>query len=501
MVAIQKSTARVCQLFIGGEWRDAQHTNRSPVYNPSTGEVVAETPLCGIEEVNAAIAAAYCAFPAWSETPPVERARLLFRFKTLLEDKFEEIARCTTREHGKTVVESRAELRRGIEMVEFACGVPSLLTGESLENIARGIDCETVRQPLGVCIGLTPFNFPAMIPLWMYPVALACGNTFVLKPSEKVPLTSMMIARLLEEAGAPPGVFNIVHGGRECVDALLAHPELRAVSFVGSTPVARHVYLAGTRHGKRVQANGGAKNFVLIMPDADLEKAACGVIEGAFGCAGERCMASSTAVMVGPAAEALLPTVMAGVKRIRVGPTDREPQPDMGPLITREHRDRVASLIDIGAKEGAKILVDGRGVKVNGGNGFFLGGTILDEVRDGMTVAREEIFGPVLNVMRMDDLDAAIELINRSPYGNGVSIFTRSGKAAREFKHRVKTGMVGINISVPASTAWFPFSGWGESFFGDLHMQGREGVQFFTQQKVIMSRWFSEGEGAVWNAK
>jgi malonate-semialdehyde dehydrogenase (acetylating)/methylmalonate-semialdehyde dehydrogenase len=501
MVAVHKSPERVCDVFIGGEWRRPQHANRSPVYNPSTGEVIAETPMCTAEEVDAAIEAAAAAFPSWSETPPVERARVLFRFKMLLEERFEEIARCITREHGKTLVESRSELRRGIEMVEFACGVPSLLMGESLENIARAIDCETVRQPLGVCVGLTPFNFPAMIPLWMYPVALACGNTFVVKPSEKVPLTSMMIARLLEQAGAPAGVFNIVHGGRECVDALLAHREVHAVSFVGSTPVARRVFATAMRHGKRVQANGGAKNFVLVMPDADVEKSTQAVIEGAFGCAGERCMASSTAVMVGSAADALLPSIVARVKAVKIGPTARDPQPDMGPLITREHRDRVACLIDIGAQEGAKIPVDGRRVKVNGADGFFLGATILDDVRDGMTVAREEIFGPVLNVMRMEDLDAAIELINRSPYGNGASIFTRSGKAAREFKHRVKAGMVGINISVPASMAWFPFSGWGESFFGDLHMQGKEGVQFFTRPKVIMSRWFNEGEGSVWNAK
>ena len=499
MTRVETETAPVCQLFIAGEWREAAATDRAPVYNPSSGEVIAETPMCGAEDVNAAVDAAADAFPTWSETPPVERARVLFRFKMLLEENFEEIARCTTREHGKTLVESRAELRRGIEMVEFACGVPSLLTGETLENIARGIDCETLRQPLGVCVGLTPFNFPAMIPLWMYPVALACGNTFVLKPSEKVPLTAIMIARLLEQAGAPAGVFNLVHGGRECVDALLAHPQVRAVSFVGSTPVARHVYETGTRHGKRVQANGGAKNFVLVMPDTDVESATRGVTEGAFGCAGERCMASSTAIVLGRAAEAVLPELAKTVDQMKVGPTDREPQPDMGPLITREHRDRVARLIDNGVSEGAHVLSDGRRVEVNDADGFFLGPTILDHVTDEMIVAHEEIFGPVLNVMRMDELDAAIDLINRSPYGNGASIFTRSGKAAREFKHRVKAGMVGINISVPASMAWFPFSGWGDSFFGDLHMQGKEGVQFFTRQKVVMSRWF--GEGSVWNPR
>ena len=425
---------------------------------------------------------------------------MLFRFKMLLEEKFEEIARCNTREHGKTLIESRGDVRRGIEMVEFACGVPSLLGGETIENVARGIDCETIRQPLGVCVGITPFNFPAMVPLWMYPVALACGNTFVLKPSEKVPLTAMMIARLLEQAGLPRGVFNIVHGGRECVEALLGHPKVRAVSFVGSTPVARYIFETGMRHGKRVQANGSAKNFVVVMPDAEIEHSTRSVIEGAFGCAGERCMASSTAVVVGSASKDALPSLAHAAKSIRVGPTDREPQPDMGPLITRQHRDRVAHLIGTGAEQGAKILADGRALQLNSG-GFFLGATVLDEVQNDMTVAREEIFGPVLNVMRANDLEAAIETINGSPYGNGASIFTCSGKSAREFKHRVKAGMIGINIGVPASMAWFPFSGWGDSFFGDLHMQGKEGVQFFTQQKVTTTRWFAEGEGNIWSTK
>jgi malonate-semialdehyde dehydrogenase (acetylating) / methylmalonate-semialdehyde dehydrogenase len=489
-----------CPCLISGEWRDITGVNTSAVHNPSTGEVIAETPMCTAEQANAAVEAAAAALPQWKETPPVERVRILFQFKMLLEGNFEEIARCITRENGKTLLESRGDLRRGIEMVEFACGAPSLLTGETLENIARGIDCETVRQPLGVCVGLTPFNFPAMIPLWMYPLALVCGNTFVLKPSEKVPLTAIMIARLLEQAGIPRGAFNLVHGGRECVNALITHPKVRAISFVGSTPVARYIFETGTRHGKRVQANGGAKNNVVIMPDADLENSTRGVIEGAFGCAGERCMASSTALLVSDAGKAVLPWLRQAATSLKVGPTDRDPQPDVGPLITREHRNRVAELIETGANEGAKIVADGRAIKVdNAPNGFFLGPTILDEVQSRMTVAREEIFGPVLNVMRMDDLDAAIATVNRSAYGNGASIFTRSGKAAREFKHRVKAGMVGINIGVPASMAWFPFSGWSDSFFGELHMQGKEGVQFFTEQKVITSRWFGEEEGSIWS--
>ena len=504
MIKTRESTGKISlapvPICIGGEWQEPNDLPATPVYNPSTGEVIAQTPACVAEHVNAAVEAADAAFPAWWETPPTERARLFFRFKSLLEEHFEDLVRSNTREHGKTLVESRGDMRRGIEMVEFACGIPSLLMGENLENIARGIDCDTIRQPLGVCVGITPFNFPAMVPLWMYPVALVCGNTFVLKPSEKVPLTAIKIAKLLQQAGLPNGVFNLVHGGRECVDALLRHPKVKAISFVGSTPVARYIFETGIKHGKRVQSNGGAKNLVFLMPDADVENSVRGVVEGAYGCAGERCMAASTAVVIGEAAKNILPSLVEAARAIKVGPTDREPQPQMGPLITRQHRDRVAHLIETGAKEGAKIATDGRGVKADGApNGFFLGATVLDEVQAGMTVAKEEIFGPVLNVMRFEDLDSAIELANRSTYGNGASIFTRSGKAAREFKHRIRCGMVGINIGVPASMAWFPFSGWNESFFGDLHMQGREGVQFFTQQKVTTTRWFSFGDGDVWH--
>src|SRR5260221_10609481 len=493
------TTLEPCPNFIGGEWIESK-TARTPVFNPSIGEVISECPVGNVADANAAIEAAQGAFPGWMETPPVERARILGKFKMLMNENVEDIVRSNTREHVKTLVESRGDLKRGMEVIEFALGVPSLMMGEVLENIARGIDCEAIRQPLGVCAGITPFNFPAMVPLWMYPIAIACGNTFVLKPSEKVPLTAIKIARLLEKAGLPKGVLNIVHGGRECVDALLTHPKVKAISFVGSTPVARSIFETGTKHGKRVQSNGGAKNFVFLMPDADIENSVRGVIEGAYGCAGERCMAASTAVVIGEAAKTVLPSLIEAARAIKVGPTDREPQPNMGPVITRQHRDRVAQLIEIGAKEGARIATDGRSVKWDGApNGFFLGATVLDEVQTGMTVAKEEIFGPVLNVMRFDDLDSAIESANRSPYGNGASIFTRSGKAAREFKHRIQCGMVGINIGVPASMAWFPFNGWNESFFGDLHMQGKEGVQFFTQQKVTTTRWFSFGEGDIWH--
>jgi malonate-semialdehyde dehydrogenase (acetylating)/methylmalonate-semialdehyde dehydrogenase len=489
-----------CPIFTGGEWRTVTDVPTTPVHNPSTGNVIAETPLCGARHVDEAVEAAAAAFPAWWETPAVERARILFQFKALLEQNFEELIRLNTREHGKTLTESRGDVKRGMEMVEFACGIPSLLMGESMENLARGIDCDTIRQPLGVCAGITPFNFPAMVPLWMYPVALACGNTFVLKPSEKVPLTAIRMVQLLAEAGLPKGVMNIVHGGRDCVDAILTHPKIKAISFVGSTPVARHVFEVGTRHGKRVQSNGGAKNYIFMMPDADVENSTRGLIEAAYGCAGERCMAGSTAVMIGDAAKKILPSIVEAARAIQVGPTDREAQPQMGPVITRQHRQRVEQLIEAGAQEGARITVDGRSVHVpQEPNGFFLGATVLDGVQEGMSVAREEIFGPVLNVMHVGDLAEAIAQANRSPYGNGASIFTRSGRAAREFKHSVKAGMVGVNIGVPASMAWFPFNGWDESFFGDLHMQGKEGVQFFTRQKVTMTRWFSEGEGDIWH--
>jgi malonate-semialdehyde dehydrogenase (acetylating)/methylmalonate-semialdehyde dehydrogenase len=493
-------TLQPCPNYIGGEWQTVAGVATSPVYNPSTGDVIAETPMGTAQHVDDAVNAAHQAFPAWWETPPTERARIFFRFKMLLEDNFEALAQSVTREHGKTLVESRGDVRRGIEMVEFSCGIPSLLMGEVLENVARGIDCDAIRQPLGVCAGITPFNFPAMVPLWMYPVALVCGNTFVLKPSEKVPLTAIRIAQLLEQAGLPKGVFNIVHGGRECVDALLKHPKVRAISFVGSTPVAKQIFEVGTKHGKRVQSNGGAKNYILLMPDADVENSVKGVTEAAFGCAGERCMAGSTAIVVGNAAKTVLPALVDATRKIQVGPTDRPAQPHMGPVITKQHQDRVCELVAAGVKEGAKVLADGRGVKIDSEpNGFFVGATLLDEVQSSMTVMREEIFGPVLNVMRMEDLDAAIDVANRSAYGNGASIFTRSGKAAREFKHRIKAGMVGINIGVPASMPWFPFNGWDDSFFGDLHMQGREGVQFFTQLKVTTSRWFSYGEGDIWH--
>ncbi|QYM78133.1 CoA-acylating methylmalonate-semialdehyde dehydrogenase [Horticoccus luteus] len=490
-----------CPHLIGGEWSTPSGAT-TPVYNPSTGEVIAECPVGGAAEINAAVAAAAAAFPAWRETPAVDRARIFFRFRHLIEQNHDRLCLSVSREHGKTLSEARGDVHRGMENVEYACGIPSLLFGDTLENLARNVDCETIVQPLGVCAGITPFNFPAMVPLWMYPLAIACGNTFVLKPSEKVPLTVILLAQLLEQAGLPKGVLNIVHGGRPCVDALLTHPQVKAISFVGSTPIAKYIYETGTRHGKRVQANGGAKNYIVVMPDADIAKTVEALSTAAFGCAGERCMAGSTALPVGAAAERLLPDLIAAANAIKVGRTDRPApaaQPDMGPVITAAHRDRVLSLVAASESEGAKIIADGRRAKIaDAPGGFYLGATVVDGVHPDMTLAREEVFGPVLNVMRMDDLDAAIAQANASAFGNGAAIFTNSGRAAREFKHRVKAGMVGINVGVPATMAMFPFTGWDDSFFGDLHIQGKEAVQFYTQQKVVTSRWFGGDVGDVW---
>ncbi len=487
-----------CPLLIDGEWLTPDLPG-TPVYNPSTGEVIAECPAGGADEVNAAVEAAHAAFPAWRDTPPVERARVFFRYRQLVEQNFDLLCQTVSREHGKTHAEARGSIFRGLENIEYACGIPTLLFGDSLRNIARGVDCETIHMPLGVCAGITPFNFPAMVPLWMFPTAIACGNTFVLKPSEKVPLSAILLGRLLEEAGCPKGVFNIVHGGRPAVDALLTHPKVKAISFVGSTPIARYIWETGTKHGKRVQANGGAKNYIVVMPDADISKTVENLATAAFGCAGERCMAGSTAIAVGAAANRVLPDLIKAAQAIKIGPTDRPAQPDMGPLITAAHRDRVLGLLAGGEQEGAKIIADGRAVKVpDAPGGFYLGATVVDGVQDDMTLAREEIFGPVLNVMRMDDLDSAIEQAGRSAYGNGAAIFTNNGRAAREFTMRVKAGMVGVNVGVPATMAMFPFTGWDDSFYGHLHIQGKESVQFYTRQKVVSSRWFGGDVADVW---
>jgi malonate-semialdehyde dehydrogenase (acetylating)/methylmalonate-semialdehyde dehydrogenase len=476
-------------LLIGGRLEPSTSDRRGEVFNPSTGRVQAEVPFCNAGEIDRAVRAAADALPAWAETPAVERARVLFRFRELLQARFEELAALVTREHGKTIAEARAEVQRGVEMVEFACGIPSLLMGQALENLAPNVDCETARHPVGVCVGVTPFNFPSMVPLWMFPVALACGNTFVLKPSEKVPLSAMRLGELMLEAELPAGVLNIVHGDKTAVDALLTHPLVRAVSFVGSTGVARHIYATGTAHGKRVQAAGGAKNHLIIMPDADLEQAVQALQASAFGCAGERCMAGSVAVPVGPVADALVEGLCHAGRGMKVGPTDGGAAVDMGPLVSRAHRDRVAGYLDVARGEGAEVALDGRAFDMPR-DGFLLGPSVVDRVRPEMRLAREEIFGPVLSVVRAADLDEALALGRRCEYGNGASIFTRSGWAAREFKRRFNAGMIGVNVGVPAPMAWFPFTGWNQSFFGDLHIQGVEGVQFYTQQKMTLTRWF-----------
>ncbi len=489
-------------MLVGGRWEESASDRFGEVFNPSTGQAIARVPLGTAVDVDRAVASAAEALPTWAETPAVERARVLFRFRERLVETAEELARLVTRENGKTLGESRASVQRGIEMVEFSCGIPSLLMGQTLANVARDVDCETVRHPVGVCAGITPFNFPVMAPLWMVPVALACGNTFVLKPSEKVPLAAVRLGELLIESGLPEGVLNIVHGERDCVEALLKHPLVDAVSFVGSTSVARQVYETATRNGKRVQAAGGAKNHLIIMPDADLDQAARAVQASAFGCAGERCMAGSVALPHESIADRLVDRLRDLAGQMRVGPTDGAAEIDMGPLVSRDHLNRVAGYLDSGRAEGAEIIVDGR--QAVRGDGFLIGPSVLDRVSPEMQVAREEIFGPVLSVVRVSNLEQALAVGRGCPYGNGASIFTRDGWAARQFKHRFNAGMIGINVGVPAPMAWFPFTGWKQSFFGDLHIQGVEGVQFYTRQKMTMARWFESGNDAhsdpVWKS-
>jgi malonate-semialdehyde dehydrogenase (acetylating)/methylmalonate-semialdehyde dehydrogenase len=449
--------------------------------------VIGSVPFATVAQTGKVVEAAAAALPAWAETPVVERARLMFRFRALLEQHFEELAALVTREHGKTLAESRAEVNRGIEVVEFACGIPSLIAGDILPNIAGDVDAEAVRHPVGVCVGITPYNFPFMVPLWMFPIALTCGNTFILKPSEKVPLSSVRLGELLSEAGLPDGVFNIVHGDRECVDALLDHPKVAAISFVGSTAIAKYIYERGTAAGKRVQSAGGAKNHLIIMPDAEMDQTVKALAASAYGCAGQRCMAGSVAVAVGKAGDPVVEGLVDYASTLKVGPTDGNEGVDMGPVIRAEHRDRVASYLDIAKGEGATVALDGRR-KFNS-EGFLLGPSVVDKVKPEMRVWKEEIFGPVLSVVRTGDLDEAIAIGNQCDFGNGAAIFTRSGYAAREFKRHFNAGMIGINVGVPAPMAWFPFTGWNRSFFGDLHIQGTESIQFYTRQKVTLTRW------------
>lgn len=459
-----------------------------PVTNPATGEVIAKIPYASAAEVDEAVRSAHEAYLKWRYVPVVDRVQVLYRYKELLEKHAGELAAVLTRENGKTLVDAKAEVRRGIQMVEVACGMPSLMMGDSLNDVAREIDCKTIRQPIGVCAGITPFNFPAMVPMWMYPFAIACGNAFVLKPSEKVPLTPTRAIELLHEAGLPPGVMNLVQGDKVAVDALLRHPLLKAVSFVGSTPVAKYIYATAAAEGKRVQALGGAKNHLVVMPDADMAKTVEAIIGSAFGAAGERCLAGSVLVPVGEAAEPLLELLVKRTKSLAVG-DGAQTGVEMGPLVTSDHCRRVAGYIEKGAAEGATMLADGREYRSANG-GFYLGPTIFDHVTPEMTIARDEIFGPVLSVIRVKTLDEAIQLVNRSPFGNATSIFTGSGKAAREYSSRIEVGMVGINVGVAAPMAFFPFAGWKNSFFGDLHAHGKDAVGFYTEQKVIMSRWW-----------
>ncbi|MDP9142473.1 MAG: CoA-acylating methylmalonate-semialdehyde dehydrogenase [Pseudomonadota bacterium] len=464
------------------------------VYNPSTGLVTARVPFASAVELDACVATAKAAFTAWSAMPPLRRARVLFRFRQLLEAATDELAALISSEHGKTIDDARGEIVRGLEVVEFACGIPDLLKGEHNENVGTGVDAYSLRQPLGVVAGITPFNFPAMVPLWMFPIALACGNTFILKPSERDPSAAVLLARLLTESGLPDGVFNVLHGDRSAVDGLLQHPDVAAVSFVGSTPVARHVYLEGTQRGKRVQALGGAKNHMVIMPDADIDDAVEALLGAAYGSAGERCMAISIAVAVGDAcADALVEKLQPRVRALKVGlPTDRATE--MGPLITGEHRNKVCEYIDSGVTEGARLLVDGRPGYAGAPGGFFLGGSLFDGVQPEMKIYREEIFGPVLGITRVPDLDAAISLINAHPYANGTAIFTRSGSAARAFTSAIEVGMVGVNVPLPVPMAFHSFGGWRSSLFGDHHIYGREGVRFYTRLKAVTQRWPREVE-------
>jgi malonate-semialdehyde dehydrogenase (acetylating)/methylmalonate-semialdehyde dehydrogenase len=485
------------KLFVAGKLVESKATRRGPVFNPSTGEQIAEVPFCSAAETSSVVQAAHDAFPAWRDTPVVERARVMFRLVALLEKNAENLARTISFEHGKTHAESVGSVRRGIEMVEYACSIPTLTMGDTLHNIAQDVDCETYSHPLGVCVGITPYNFPFMVPLWMFPIAITCGNTFVLKPSEKVPLSAMRLAELCAEAGLPAGVLNVVHGDKECVDTLLTHPHVQAVSFVGSTPIAKYIYETATKHGKRCQSNGGAKNHILVMPDADMDTTVAALQTSAFGCAGQRCMAGSLAVAIGKAGDPLVNSLVASANRMKVGRTDVKSDVDMGPVTTKVHLDSLLTNIEKGAKQGAKLARDGRGIKVaEAPNGFYLGPTIFDHVEAGMHVAKNELFGPVLSVARVSDLDEAIELTHASEFGNGAVIYTRDGHAAREFKHRAGAGMIGINVGVPAPMAMFPFTGAKGSFFGDLHIQGKEGIAFYTQSKMILSRWHGEtGKG------
>jgi len=475
---------------IGGKLVMSSSTRTSPVFNPATGEEIATLPLSTNAEIDAAVAAAKAAFPAWSNTPPMKRARIMFKFKQLLDEHADDLAREISREHGKVHDDALGEVARGIDVVDFACGIPQLLKGEFSRNVGPNIDSYSDRQALGVVAGITPFNFPAMVPMWMYPVAIACGNTFVLKPSERDPSAPMLAWKLFMEAGLPEGVFNVVHGDKEAVDHILDHPDIKAVSFVGSTPIAEYVYQRGTKAGKRVQALGGAKNHMIILPDADMDQAADALMGAGYGSAGERCMAISVAVPVGEkTADALVAKLKPRVEALKIGPaTDKDAQ--MGPIVSKMQRDKIVGYIDSGVEQGAELVVDGRGFKLQGyENGFFVGGTLFDHVKPDMKIYREEIFGPVLSVVRANSYQDAVDLIHGHEYANGTAIFTRDGDAAREFADKIEVGMVGINVPIPVPVAYHSFGGWKRSLFGDHSIYGPEGVHFYTRLKTVTTRW------------
>lgn len=485
------------QHYVNGQVMNSASGRQQDVFNPATGEVVAQVALADQDAVNAAVAAAKAAAPAWAETAPLKRARVMFKFKELLDTHHREIAALITREHGKVLSDAMGEVTRGIEVVEFACGMPQLLKSQFSDNIGGGIDNYNLRQPLGVTAGITPFNFPFMVPMWMAPLAIATGNTFILKPSERDPSCSLFIAELFKKAGLPDGVFNVLQGDKAAVDGLLQHPDVAAVSFVGSTPIAEYIYSEGTRLGKRVQALGGAKNHLVVMPDANLEQAVDALMGAAYGSAGERCMAISVAVAVGDVADKLVAALIPRVQALKIK-NGMEADAEMGPVVTAVHKAKIEGYIADGVAEGAQLLVDGRGLSVPGhAGGFFLGGTLFDHVKEGMKIHREEIFGPVLCIVRVPDFASAVELINRHEFGNGVSLFTSDGNTAREFSRRIQVGMVGINVPIPVPMAWHSFGGWKRSLFGDQHAYGEEGIRFYTRYKSIMQRWpDSIGKGA-----
>jgi malonate-semialdehyde dehydrogenase (acetylating)/methylmalonate-semialdehyde dehydrogenase len=486
----ERSGVATLDNFIGGRWVASHAVEFLDVHNPALGDVIGRTPLSTAGDVDLAVRAATRAFPAWRETPVNARVQVLYRFKALLERHFDELARTVTTEHGKTLNEARGSVRRGIECVEVACGAPSLMQGAALEDIAPGIDCHVVRQPLGVAAAVAPFNFPAMVPMWFLPFAIASGNTFVLKPSEQVPLSQRTMMDLLQQSDLPPGVVNLVNGGSEVVNALCDHPGIRAVSFVGSTPVARHVYQRASHAGKRVQALGGAKNFVIVMPDADFERSMAVISESFYGCAGERCLAGSMLVPVGEAHAEARARLVESARALKVG-DGAEPGVTMGPVISARHRDRVIAYIDKGVSEGASLLVDGRGARVEDRpNGYFVGPTVFDRVTPGMAIGRDEIFGPVASISPVKTLDEALALMHAHPNANAASIFTSSGKIAREFSKHATASMVGVNIGVAAPMAYFPFGGAKDSFFGDLKAHGRDAWEFYTDKKVTIARWF-----------